>query len=133
MLASPAAAWYGWPGCCLLARAPAAGHRPDRPPRRTFGGHVGQPGGAREGHGGIHLSVLAGRIAFSAGPPHREDVYVINADGTGRARVTTDPAADFDSSWSPDGSRIAYRHQPGGDPSTDIYAINTDGSLGRGT
>jgi hypothetical protein len=46
--------------------------------------------------GGIDLSLLTGRIAFSAGPPHREDVYVINADGTGRTRVTTDPAADFD-------------------------------------
>jgi hypothetical protein len=55
----------------------------------------------------IDLSSLMGRIAFSGGPPHAEDVYVINADGTALARVTSDPAADFDPTLSPDGGRIA--------------------------
>jgi TolB protein len=81
-----------------------------------------------EASGRIDLSSLKGRIAFSGGPPHAEDVYVINADGTDLTRVTTDPAADFDPSWSPDGERIAYRHQPGDDLSTDIYTIKTHGS-----
>jgi TolB protein len=81
--------------------------------------------------GGIDLSTLKGRIAFSGGPPHSENVYVIHADGTGRLRVTSDPAADFDPTWSPDGSRIAYRHQTGEDTTTDIYVIATDGSGAR--
>jgi Tol biopolymer transport system component len=81
--------------------------------------------------GRIDLSSLTGRIAFSGGPPHAEDVYVINANGAGLARVTSDPAADFDPTWSADGSRIAYRHQPGDDLTTDIYVINTDGSAAR--
>jgi dipeptidyl aminopeptidase/acylaminoacyl peptidase len=81
--------------------------------------------------GGVNLSSLTGRIAFSGGPPHAEDVYVINANGTGLARVTSDPAADFDPTWSPDGTRIAYRHQPGDDSTTDIDVINVDGSAVR--
>jgi Tol biopolymer transport system component len=81
--------------------------------------------------GGIDVSSLEGRIAFSGGPPHAEDVYVVNADGTGLTRVTSDPAADFDPSWSPSGERIAYRHQPGDDLSTDIYVTRADGSGAR--
>jgi TolB protein len=53
---------------------------------------------------------------------------VVNADGTGLRRLTTDPAADFDPSWSPDGRRIAYRHQTGDDSTTEIYLMNSDGS-----
>jgi Tol biopolymer transport system component len=83
------------------------------------------------GIGPIDLSSLKGRIAFSGGPPHAEDVFVVDANGAGFARVTSDPAADFDPTWSPDGTRIAYRHQPGDDLTTDIYVIDTDGSAAR--
>ncbi len=76
----------------------------------------------------VTLSSLTGRIVFSAGAPHAEDIYFINANGTGLTRITTDPAADFDPTWSPDGKRVAYRHQPGDDLTTDIYVINVDGS-----
>jgi Tol biopolymer transport system component len=70
-----------------------------------------------------------GRIAFSAGPHPHEDVYVVNADGSGLRRLTHDPGADFDPSWSPDGRRIAYRHEGGGGDSTaEIYVMNADGS-----
>jgi Tol biopolymer transport system component len=76
----------------------------------------------------IDVSTLRGRIAFSGGPPHGEDVYVINADGTGLMRVTSDPAAEFDPTWAPDGSQLAYRHQPGDDQTTDIFAIRAAGT-----
>jgi len=76
-------------------------------------------------------SSAAGRIAFSAGPHGHEDVYVVNADGTGLRRLTTDPAADFDPSWSPDGKRIAYRHETNGDSTAEIYVMNDDGSERR--
>jgi hypothetical protein len=42
------------------------------------------------------LSTLIGQIAFSGGPPGAEDVYVVNADGTGLRKLTTDPEAQFD-------------------------------------
>lgn len=34
-----------------------------------------------------------GRIAFSAGPHPHEDVYVVNADGSGLRRLTDGPGA----------------------------------------
>ena len=72
--------------------------------------------------GRIDISTLTGRIVFDNG----EDIYVMNADGTNLIQVTTDPAAEYHPTWSPDGKRIAYRHQVG--DLTDIYVINVDGS-----
>ncbi len=72
---------------------------------------------------------VAGRIAFSAGRPEAEDIYVINADGTGLSQVTSDPVADFDPTWSPDGRRIAYRHQQGDDESTEVYVADADANV----
>ena len=66
-----------------------------------------------------------GRIAFSSGNQNR-DIYAVNADGSGLARLTRSPAADFDPSWSPDGRRIAYRHED--QVSGQIYVMNADGS-----
>jgi TolB protein len=76
----------------------------------------------------IDISGLAGRIAFSGGPPHGEDIYFINADGTGLTQVTSDPAAEFDPTWAPDGSQLAYRHQTGDDQSSDIFVIRANGT-----
>ena len=73
----------------------------------------------------------AGRIAFSAGSHGHEDIYVVNADGTGLRKLTDDPAADFDPTWAPDGTRIAYRHETSGDSTAEIYVMNADGSHRR--
>src|SRR5919201_6416014 len=75
-----------------------------------------------------------GRIAFSLGSgsdPNdiHAEIYVANAGGSGLVRLTDDPAADFDPSWSPDGRRIAYRHQD--ERSGQIYVMNADGSQQR--
>jgi Tol biopolymer transport system component len=74
-----------------------------------------------------------GRIAFSIGSGRDNDIhaeiYVVHADGSGLVRLTDDPAADFDPSWSPDGRRIAYRHQD--EQSGQIYVMNADGSQPR--
>src|SRR4029453_12526910 len=73
-----------------------------------------------------------GRIPLSGGPHPHEGVYVVNADGSGLRRLTDDPDADFDPSWSPDGRRIAYRHEGGGGDSTaEIYMMNANGSEKR--
>jgi TolB protein len=79
----------------------------------------------------IDLTTLRGTIVFSAGRPHREDVYVIDADGTGLRQVTSDPAADLDPTWAPDGRRIAFRHQTGDDTTTDIFVVGAHGSVPR--
>jgi Tol biopolymer transport system component len=78
--------------------------------------------------GSIDLASLPGRIAFSGGGRHAEDVYVVDANGGDLQKVTSDPASDFDPTWSPDGARLAYRHQTGMDPTSEVWVIGTDGN-----
>lgn len=76
----------------------------------------------------IDHATLTGRIAFSAGAPNAEDVYIVSADGSGVDRVTSGPAAEFDPSWAPDGARVAYRHQTEADwNATEIFVSGIDG------
>ena len=65
---------------------------------------------------------ISGRIAFVSGI----DIYVINADGSERTRLTDDDAYNRHPAWSPDGSRIAFDSKRG--PDSYIYVINSDGS-----
>jgi len=50
----------------------------------------------------------------------------MSPDGTGLTRLTNDPGADLLPAWSPNGSKIAFVRDPGGNP--DIYVMNADGS-----
>jgi Tol biopolymer transport system component len=122
--------WFVSVGLFLLS-ACTSGTAPSTASTSTLASSATTSSRTSSATGEIDLSTLKGRIAFSGGTPHSEDVYVINADGTGRSRVTSDPAADFDPTWSPDGSRIAYRHQTGEDATTDIDVIEADGSGAR--
>ena len=64
------------------------------------------------------------------------DLWVMNADGSGRRQVThSGDGSDFDPSWSPDGSRIVFRTSRGShlpDPAgiglDGIYVANADDS-----
>jgi Tol biopolymer transport system component len=89
----------------------------DRPAPATSEGS-----GPRSGGGSISLS---GRIAFD----NFDDVWTIDADGTGLTRLTHSPGPDFDPSWSPDGTRIAFRSERSGEP--EIWVMNADGTEQR--
>ncbi len=80
----------------------------------TAGESIGSP---------IDVSTLEGRIAFSNGT---DDVWILNADGSGLKRLTTNRHEDFDPAWSPDGTRIAFRSMRDGN--NEIYVMNADGS-----
>jgi Tol biopolymer transport system component len=68
---------------------------------------------------------VEGRLVFSA----EGDIWTMGIDGSDRVRLTTDPAEDFDPSWSPDGSMIAFRsHRDGNE---EVYVMQADGSRER--
>jgi hypothetical protein len=53
------------------------------------------------------------------------DIYVVNRDGSGLARLTRSSELDDHPAWSPDGSRIAFRSLRDGTP--DIWIMNANG------
>jgi TolB protein len=55
------------------------------------------------------------------------DIWSMRADTTHVRRLTSSPAMEFDPTWSPDGSRIAYRHWPHNGTSR-IFVMTADGS-----
>ncbi|MBI2504746.1 MAG: PD40 domain-containing protein [Candidatus Latescibacteria bacterium] len=69
---------------------------------------------------------IAGKIAFASDRDGNQEIYTMNADGTGLTRLTSHDFVDYNPSWSPDGNRIAFRSQRTGNG--DIYAVNEDGS-----
>jgi hypothetical protein len=54
------------------------------------------------------------------------EIYVMNADGSGQTRLTNQPELDGQPRWSPDGSRIAFLSLRDGN--SEIYLMNADGS-----
>jgi len=53
-----------------------------------------------------------------------DDIYVVNADGSGRRNLTNNQAQDVQPAWSPDGTKIAFSSWSTG----GIYVMNPDGS-----
>jgi serine/threonine protein kinase len=66
------------------------------------------------------------QIVFSSERGGNADIYIVNADGGGLTRLTTDPAHDNFPVVSPDGQRITF--QSNRDGNDDIYLMNRDGS-----
>lgn len=54
-------------------------------------------------------------------------LYTINADGTGKTALTSDPGQSYFASSSPDGQRIAYYYNDGTNP-PELRTINADGT-----
>lgn len=93
------------------------------------------PGAGTEEHQ-PDLSPDGSRIAFrcphdraQAENPDNDDICRINVDGSGRKNLTDNDVADYSTSWSTDGRRIAFastRRSTPGNPN-DIYVMNADG------
>lgn len=59
--------------------------------------------------------------------PLSNDLFIMNGDGTGVRKLTDTPAInEFDPELSPDGTRVAYNTNEGGN--YEIYTIKTDGT-----
>jgi serine/threonine protein kinase len=75
------------------------------------------------------------RIVFVASPPGqqnlpRRQIYVMSADGSGRAQLTQDAGPHTNPVWSPDGQWIAYLSRAGGGD-WQVWAMRADGSEPR--
>lgn len=68
------------------------------------------------------------QIAYHRYTPNGEgDIYVMNADGTGRQNVTNSSTGDWWPAWHPDGTKLAFHTIEAGSPFY-ISTINVDGS-----
>ena len=68
----------------------------------------------------------SGRIAFMSDRDGNNEIYTMNADGSGVTRLTDNDVDDTEPSWSPDGQRIAFTSDRDGN--SEIYTMNADGS-----
>ena len=87
-------------------------------------GAQGTRGSAAQSIPPAGLSSLHGRIAYST---RVGDIWVMNANGTGRRRITrSGRGIDFDPDFSPDGRRIVFRTSRGR-YARDRYGIGLEG------
>lgn len=104
----------------LLLASCSGGSAPHQPrPTSPADAMTASPGGPQRT---LDLSTLSGRIVFD----NHDDVWSINADGTGLTRLTRSPWPEFDAALSPDGTKIAYRADR--ENESELWLMNADGS-----
>ena len=89
----------------VLSRAQPRLERVRREPRRRRAAACGH---SSKGGGPASWSPDGQSVAFQSEDDGNEDIYVANADGSGRRNLTRNEAWDFGPTWSPDGRKIAF-------------------------
>ena len=66
------------------------------------------------------------KIVYQADVDNIKQLFIVNADGSGKKQLTSGTAPHVGAAWSPDGSTIFYRSPQSGD--WGIWKMNADGS-----
>jgi len=74
-------------------------------------------------------SPLSEEIIYQSPATGSWDLYIINADGSGKRQLTSNPGIEGLPTWSPDGQWIAYLSDQGGN--WGIWIIRADGTERR--
>src|SRR3989475_12454314 len=74
----------------------------------------------------VGQAVSNGKIAFVSNRDGNNEIYTMNVDSTGVARLTVNVASDVNPTWSPDGTKIAFVSNRDGN--NEIYVMNADGT-----
>ena len=72
------------------------------------------------------VSAIGDKIAFMSDSAGNFDIWVMDADGSNKVQLTTNPGWDGHPDWSPDGTKIMYVART--DWSYDIWVMDPDGS-----
>lgn len=72
-----------------------------------------------------HTPEPTGKLVFASERDGNYEIYAINPDGGGLARLTNNAAADREPVWSPDAQKVAFVSTRDGN--TEIYVVNATG------
>ena len=70
--------------------------------------------------------LLSQKIAFISDRMGREELFLMNPDGSGLTQLTFNNSNDYNPYWSPDGTKIVFSSYRDGQ--SEIYSMNADGS-----
>jgi Tol biopolymer transport system component len=112
----------------LIFGFPAWGQQPTSP-QRPAAQRVQQATTPTPRNGKI---AFAGILPRDARTTNNWEIYTVNADGSGFAKLTNNPATDVYPSWSPDGRKIAFTRNDAlvtnSGTNEDIYVMDADGT-----
>jgi Tol biopolymer transport system component len=67
------------------------------------------------------------RARYEKDPAYFGEIYIMNADGSGQRRLTTNPGYDGGPFFTPDGERIIWRRFETNGAIADVFSMNLDG------
>ncbi|MDP6214321.1 MAG: hypothetical protein QGI41_05215, partial [Acidimicrobiales bacterium] len=68
------------------------------------------------------------KIAFHSDRDGDDEIFVMNADGTGVTQLTDNDGRDGFPVWSPNGKQIAFESLRDGDNDFEVFVMNVDGT-----